>query len=204
MGQKSEDIYSNKSSDLRPHARSSRQRPGVERRRSWLEIAVVLALILCAVWTPPGRTNAFCIILAGACIAGFAIRGKWSVSELGLTRPLAGAGYILLAGALLCGAITLIGFPLRSAGPGYIVPLSRSWRAILTAAALFALVHIPSLLLTILAFFGGILFCELFRRFRNLYPLGIIHGALGLTIAASLPDHWLHHMRVGIGYLRLH
>ena len=39
---------------------------------------------------------------------------------------------------------------------------------------------------------------------EELYPLGIIHGGLGLTIAASLPDRWLHHMRVGIGYLRFH
>ena len=79
-----------------------------------------------------------------------------------------------------------------------------SRRAVLAAAGLFAVAHIPSPLLTLLSFLGGILFCELFRRFRNLYPIGIIHGALGLTIAASLPDHWLHHMRVGIGYLRFH
>jgi len=59
-------------------------------------------------------------------------------------------------------------------------------------------------LLTVLSFLGGLLFCELFRRWRNLYPLGIIHAALGLTIAASLPDKWLHHMRVGMGDLTLH
>ncbi|PYV85471.1 MAG: CAAX protease family protein, partial [Acidobacteria bacterium] len=38
-------------------------------------------------------------------------------------------------------------------------------------------------------------------RWRNLYPIGIIHAALGLTIAFSFPDRWLHHMRVGIGFL---
>jgi membrane protease YdiL (CAAX protease family) len=79
-----------------------------------------------------------------------------------------------------------------------------SRRAVLAAAGLFAIAHLPSPVLTALSLLGGILFCELFRRFRNLYPLGIIHGALGLTIAASLPDRWLHHMRVGIGYLRFH
>jgi hypothetical protein len=55
-----------------------------------------------------------------------------------------------------------------------------------------------------LSFCGGVLFCKMFRRWRNLYPLGIIHGALGLTIAASFADKWLHHMRVGIGYLLIH
>jgi len=139
---------------------------------------------------------------------------------------------MLLAGAILCGVIALMKIPLRSAGAAYTVPLSRSWqygfwslqqefisqsifflrlealrgprRAVIAAAALFSLVHIPSPILTVFSFCGGILFCELFRRWRNLYPLGIIHAALGLTIAASLPDKWLHHMRVGIGYLMLH
>lgn len=158
--------------------------------------------------------------------------GRWSAPELGLTRRWAGLGYILLAGALLCGAIVLIGIPLRFAAAGNSLPLSRSWqyvvwalaqefilqgiffvrlesllgsrRAVLAAAGLFAIAHLPSPVLTALSLLGGILFCELFRRFRNLYPLGIIHGALGLTIAASLPDRWLHHMRVGIGYLCFH
>jgi membrane protease YdiL (CAAX protease family) len=73
--------------------------------------------------------------------------------------------------------------------------------AVICAASLYAAAHVPSPLLTVLSFFGGVLFCELFRRWRNIFPLGIIHAALGLMIAANLPDKWLHHMRVGIGYL---
>jgi len=197
-----------------------------------VEIGIVFTLVLIAVWTPQGRFNACVSISAAACVVAFAMAGRWSAPELGLTRPWAGLGYILLAGALLCGAIVLIGFPLRFAGAGNSLPLSRSWqylvwalaqefilqgiffvrlesllgsrRAVLAAAGLFAIAHLPSPVLTALSLLGGILFCELFRRFRNLYPLGIIHGALGLTIAASLPDRWLHHMRVGIGYLCFH
>jgi hypothetical protein len=200
--------------------------------RDLCEIAVVFTLIIIAVWTPQGRVNSFVSISAAACVVAFAIAGRWSARGIGLARPLAGVGYILLAGAILCGAIVLIGIPLRFAGAGNSLPLSRSWqyviwalaqefilqgiffmrlepmigsrRAVLAAAGLFATAHIPSPLLTLLSFLGGVLFCELFRRFRNLYPLGIIHGALGLTIAASLPDRWLHHMRVGLGYLRFH
>jgi hypothetical protein len=201
-------------------------------RRDLLEIAVVFGCILVAAWAPQGRVNAFFSIVAAACVVSFAVVGRWGARELGLTRPLAGAGNMLLVGAILCGVIALIGMPLRSAGAAYTVPLSRSWqygfwalqqefilqsifflrleemlgqrRAVIAAASLFSLVHIPSPILTVLSFCGGILFCELFRRWRNLYPLGIIHGALGLTIAASLPDRWLHHMRVGSGYLMLH
>src|SRR5579864_8464051 len=200
--------------------------------RDLLEIAFALGCILVAVWTPPGRVNAFFSIAAAACVIAIAVVGRWGARELGLTRPFAGAGHVLLAGAILCGVIALMGIPLRSAGAAYTIPLSHSWqygfwalqqefilqsiffvrleaalgprRAVIAAAALFSLVHIPSPILTVLSLCGGILFCELFRRWRNIYPLGIIHGALGLTIAASLPDKWLHHMRVGIGYWMLH
>lgn len=150
---------------------------------------------------------------------------------MGLTRPLTGAGTILLIGAGLCGLIWLCGAALRFAGAGYPIPWGRSWeyaiwalvqefilqslffvrlesifgsrRAIVYSATLYALAHIPSPVLTILSFIGGLIFCELFRRYRNLFPIGIIHAALGITIAASLPNPWLHHMRVGIGYLTL-
>jgi Type II CAAX prenyl endopeptidase Rce1-like len=228
MSQKSE-VFSAGGSP-QPEARRENLRLG--RGRDWIELAVVYGLILCALWTPQGPLNAFFSITAASGVVAFAVAGRWPSLELGLARPLAGAGYILLVGALLCGAIALAGIPLRSAGGGYAVPLSRSWqyvvwalaqefilqgifflrlesllgsrRAVVTAAAMFASAHIPSPVLTGLSLLGGVVFCELFRRWRNLYPLGIVHGALGLTIAASLPDHWLHHMRVGIGFLRFH
>jgi hypothetical protein len=42
----------------------------------------------------------------------------------------------------------------------------------------------------------------MFRRYRSIYPIGIVHAVLGLTVALTIPDSILHHMRVGIGYLR--
>jgi hypothetical protein len=203
-----------------------------QRARDLLEIALVFGFILVAVWTPQGRLNSFFSIVAAACVVAFAIAGRWSAREMGLTRPLAGALNIVLLGALLCAVIVAVGLALRSTGAGYPPPWSRAWQYVLwallqefilqsifflrlesilgsrragwAASSLYALAHIPSPLLTVLSFSGGLLFCELFRRWRNLYPLGIIHAALGLTIAANLPDKWLHHMRVGIGYLTLH
>jgi hypothetical protein len=32
----------------------------------------------------------------------------------------------------------------------------------------------------------------------------VVHAMLGLTIAMTMPDSVLHHMRVGMGYLRYH
>jgi len=74
--------------------------------------------------------------------------------------------------------------------------------AVWVTAALFAGAHLPSPILTTFTLVGGLFFCEMFRRYRSIYPIGIVHALLGLTIAMTMPDSLLHHMRVGIGYLR--
>jgi hypothetical protein len=53
-------------------------------------------------------------------------------------------------------------------------------------------------------FIGGLFFVELFRRFRNIYPLAVAHAMLGLTLAITIPDDWLRHMRVGLGFFHFH
>jgi membrane protease YdiL (CAAX protease family) len=74
--------------------------------------------------------------------------------------------------------------------------------AVWVSATLFAAAHLPSPILTTFTFVAGLFFCEMFRRYRSIYPIGIVHALLGLTIAVTMPDSLLHHMRVGIGYLR--
>ncbi len=74
--------------------------------------------------------------------------------------------------------------------------------AVWVAASLFSAAHLPSPLLTTLTLIGGLLFCEMFRRLRSIYPIGVVHALLGLVIAVTMPDSLLHHMRVGIGYLQ--
>jgi membrane protease YdiL (CAAX protease family) len=74
--------------------------------------------------------------------------------------------------------------------------------AVWIAATLFAAAHLPSPILTTFTLIGGLFFCEMFRRYRSIYPIGIVHAVLGLTIAVTLPDSLLHNMRVGIGFLQ--
>jgi membrane protease YdiL (CAAX protease family) len=74
--------------------------------------------------------------------------------------------------------------------------------AVWMASTLFAAAHLPSPVLTTATLIGALFFCEMFRRYRSIYPLAIVHAMLGLTIAIITPDSLLHHMRVGIGYLR--
>src|SRR3984893_14749575 len=60
--------------------------------------------------------------------------------------------------------------------------------AVWVAATLFASAHLPSPVLTTFTLAGGLFFCEMFRRYRSIYPIGIVHGMLGLTVALTMPD----------------
>ena len=74
--------------------------------------------------------------------------------------------------------------------------------AVWAAATMFANAHLPNPFLTAFSLAGGLFFCEMFRRYRSLYPLMLGHALLGLTIAITMPDSLMHHMRAGIGYLQ--
>ena len=73
--------------------------------------------------------------------------------------------------------------------------------AIALATALFVIVHIPNPVLVPAVLVWGSIASVLYLRYRNLYPLAIAHGLLGMCLAVSLPNAWHHHMRVGLGYL---
>jgi len=70
------------------------------------------------------------------------------------------------------------------------------------AAVLFAGAHLPNLPLTAATLVWGAISCALFRRYRNLYVLGLAQGLLGLCFAVCVPDALHHHLRVGLGYLK--
>ena len=76
--------------------------------------------------------------------------------------------------------------------------------AILTAAGLFAVAHLPNPVLTPLTLIWGAISCWLFLRYRNLYTLAIAHALLGLCVASTVPNRIDHHMRAGLGYFTWH
>lgn len=73
--------------------------------------------------------------------------------------------------------------------------------AIMLATALFTIAHIPNPILVAAVIVWGSAACILYLRYRNLYPLAIAHGLLGMCLAVSVPNSVNHHMRVGLGYL---
>ncbi|HTC56028.1 MAG TPA: CPBP family intramembrane glutamic endopeptidase [Candidatus Sulfotelmatobacter sp.] len=76
--------------------------------------------------------------------------------------------------------------------------------AVVLAGILFSAAHLPNLVLTGATLVWGIVSCALFRRYRNLWALGLAQGLLGLSVAICIPDALHHHLRVGLGYLRYH
>ena len=76
--------------------------------------------------------------------------------------------------------------------------------AVAVAAGLFAMAHLPNVFLTLATLVWGAVSCALFRRYRSLYVLGLTQGLLGLSFAVCVPDIFLHHMRVGLGYWQYH
>ena len=201
---------------------------------TWLQIAVAYALIIAAVWTPDGPLKLAWMSLAAVCILLFTASGSYSVRELGIGMPPpAGTVRILVVGIVMAAGIHL-GARLLHENLGPVRPLSwhSAWqyfvwallqqfilqsffylrfeslvgsrRAVVITAAIFAAAHIPSPVLTCATFLGGLFFCEMFRRYRNICPLGAVHALLGMMVATSFSDAILHHMHVGIGYLSFH
>jgi membrane protease YdiL (CAAX protease family) len=76
--------------------------------------------------------------------------------------------------------------------------------AMALAAVLFAIAHLPNVVLTVATLAWGAISCALFRRYRSLIVIGIAQGLLGLCFAVCVPDAYLHHMRVGLGYWNYH
>lgn len=70
-----------------------------------------------------------------------------------------------------------------------------------TAAALFALVHVPNPGLTLLTFAGGWMWATLFRREPNLLVLALSHAFLAVLVEAMLPPDVTGGYRLGPRYL---
>lgn len=79
--------------------------------------------------------------------------------------------------------------------------IGRPRTAVLAAAALFSLAHLPNPVLTLATFVLGLAACLLFVHYRNLYPLAVAHAILGVTLAITVPSPLIRNMRVGLGYL---
>jgi len=72
--------------------------------------------------------------------------------------------------------------------------------AVLAAAALFAVLHVPNPFLVAVTFFAGLISAIIYARTPNLWVNGIVHGLISFSLYWSLPLEIIGGMRVGPGY----
>jgi len=206
----------------------SRPQPGST--RDLVEVIFGYGLILFVLWMPefPQRILSPVALLVTLAIV---LARRPSLDDLGLSRRgVAASFWILPAAIVLAIASLLVAKRIGTLHPlykgdfqhiaGYVLwtlyqqflmndlfmprltrLLASEGAAVGLAAVLFAMAHLPNLPLTAATLVWGAISCTLFRRYRNLYALGLAQGLLGLCFAVCVPDALHHHLRVGLGYL---
>lgn len=202
--------------------------------RVWLEIAIVFGLLEAVFWTPRSFGHSILIALEVGSVLWFTLRRHSAFELGLRWPSRTGTMWILALGVVVALAIPVVaivtGHPVP-ANPSW-PKLANLWPYVIWAFAqqfllqsffflrvesvagsrwavwastfLFTIAHVPNMALTTLTLFGALFFTEMFRRYRSIYPLGIVHAALGIAIAYSFPDSVIHHMRVGLSYWRFH
>jgi membrane protease YdiL (CAAX protease family) len=205
--------------------------PHLSRRGALLEVVVGYGLLEAALWSEGELrwvwTAAVVLWITGVTAYHRPTLRQIGVGWTGFVRSLWAVGLAAAAGAaMLFGAHladTLHPYPLHRTLPavatGYLFwtfqqqfmlqsffflrleQLLGSRKAVWASAGLFALAHVPNPVLVPATLAAGLAFCELFRRYSNIYTLAIAQAILGMCLAAAVPDALHHHMHVGIGYL---
>jgi membrane protease YdiL (CAAX protease family) len=201
------------------------------RARDLAELFLGYGAVVGVIWTPETLQH-FLAPLALVLTLSVVLARRESSDELGLGRPGFIASLWILPAAIALAALSMfvaakVGtlHPLYKADfahiSGYVLwtiyqqfllqdyfmdrlmrLLSSQSAAVTIAGALFAAAHLPNLTLTAATLLWGIVSCALFRRYGNLWALGLAQGLLGLCFAICVPDALHHHLRVGLGYLR--
>jgi hypothetical protein len=201
--------------------------------RDVVELIVGYGIIVLAIWTPEGPQRILSPIALVVTLA-IVLARRQSREELGFgLRGLWASFWILPAAAVLALVSVLVAKRLGTFHPlyhpdvqhvvGYVLwtiyqqfllndyfmprltsVLGREATAVGITAVLFSAAHLPNLWLAAATLVWGAVSCVLFRRYHNIYALGLAQGVLGLCFAVCMPDSLIHHLRVGLGYLRYH
>jgi membrane protease YdiL (CAAX protease family) len=78
----------------------------------------------------------------------------------------------------------------------------RGPRSVLFVAAVFGLLHLPNLWLSLATFAGGLMWAWVYQRAPNLWLLALSHAVMTVVLVSTIPPSALHGLRVGFNYYR--
>ncbi len=76
----------------------------------------------------------------------------------------------------------------------------KGWRSVLVVALVFAALHLPNPLLTLMTLAGGIIWASVYQRAPNVFALGLSHAFMTWVLISTTPPSTLHSLRVGFNY----
>jgi membrane protease YdiL (CAAX protease family) len=197
---------------------------------TWGEVALIFGLLEAVMWTPRSLGHSLLIAVLVVSVLWLGIRGRtrkelgliWPAKRASLCSLSIGflLAIVIPATALATGQ-TVPANPewprFQNLWPYVIWAIAQQFllqsflfmrlellvgsrAAVVAATLLFTIAHLPNMPLTVLTFAGAVFFTEMFRRYRSIYPLGIVHAVLGIAVAYTFPDSLMHHMRVGLSF----